>query len=971
MIVMKKVGKVIGKGMKFCLIALSYLLGITIIIALFLGNIYSNRYAGLVSNFMGHSGSKVESSGQNTDTVYFKTDFDSEEEWRSASDALVREVEQEGIVLLRNEENSLPLISGSKISLLGQNSVDFVYGGVGSGSIDASELPSLKDSMLEAGFEINEELWNFYTEGEGKNYRKKLPDLTGKGEFQINEVPVELYTDEVIASFEEYSDVAIIVIGRSGGESADLTMEPLSTGRHYLELDEEEEETLKLAKEKFDKVVVLLNTSNPMELGFLETYDVDAAIWVGAVGQSGILAIGDVLNGQVNPSGRLVDTYAYDVYSAPAMANIGNYTISTSQVQNGNKYLHYGEGIYVGYRYYETRYEDTILGTESKDSYNYNEVVQYPFGYGLSYTDFAYSNYQMEDKGSHFEIQVTVTNIGEMAGREVVQVYMQSPYTDYDKENQIEKSAVQLVGFDKTKELAIGESETVLLSIPKEELRVYDRKGYQTYIVDAGTYYFTTAKDAHTAVNNILSAKGKTISDGMTKEGSKELVSSYQVSNLDSVTYAVSSKTGKVISNQFVDADLATYEEDVIYLSRSDWTGTWPSTFASGDWQASSDFVSQLEIQEIEETESQMPITDTIDEKIGHLDIIQLKGLDYDDPMWDILLNQLTVDEMDSLVRIGGYATVALPSINLPATVVKDGPAGISNTLVGGQGGTAFPTQVLMGSTWNAELLEEVGRAVGNDGLQVGVNGWYAPGVNIHRIPFGGRNFEYFSEDPYLSATLNMREVEGVQSKGMFVHMKHYALNDTETNRIGVSVFANEQSIREIYLRPFEDAVRHVDASGVMTAMNRIGSQWAGAHYGLMTGTLRDEWGFTGIAVTDQASFSNFAYADFRQGLVAGTNLWLNTDSNLWKLSDEEYTPTVVSRLRESSHSILYTIVNSNAMNGIGEGDKVILVTPQWKYWLWLVTIILGILAAIMIIWPSVRIAKKFKRRQFAKKGAK
>ncbi|HEM6271430.1 glycoside hydrolase family 3 protein [Streptococcus suis] len=942
---------------------ISYLLAIVIIGVLVAANLVTPRYQALISNFLGHTSSQIEDTAKNSEsTDYFTSDFSSEEEWKKAGQDLAQEVEEEGIVLLRNQSKALPLAQNLKVTLLGQNSVDFVYGGGGSGSVSSEGLPTLKDSMMAAGYEVNETVWDFYATGQGKDYRKTAPDVFGKGEFAVNEVPVNVYTDEVIDSFKNYDDVAVVVIGRTGGESADIPTTNLSTGSHYLELDSNEKALLEMANEHFEKVVVILNTTNTMELDFLETYEIDAAIWVGAVGQTGINAIGKVLNGDVNPSGHLTDTYAYDVFSAPAVANLGDYSITNSKVDKANKYLVYSEGIYVGYRYYETRYEDVVLGRENSGNYNYTSTVQYPFGYGLSYTDFEYSNYIQHETADAFEISVTVKNTGSVSGKEVVQLYKQSPYTEYDQKNGIEKSAVELVGFAKTAELDAGQSETVTITVPKEELKTYDSKGVGTYIVDAGTYYFTVAKDSHEAVNNILTAKGKSTANGMDENGNADMVSRHEVADLDTKTYSVSLVTGENIVNQFTDADIKTYDDAAIYLSRSNWEGTWPKVYSEGEMEATKELLALLAIKNLENENAEMPITGTEDEKIGHLDAIDMRGLDFDDPLWDTLLNQLTVEDMDELVRNGGYATIAIEQINLPATIFKDGPAGFSSTLVGGKSATAYPVQVVMGATWNTELMERVGVAIGNDSIHIGVTGWYAPGVNLHRLPFGGRNFEYFSEDSFLSAKLNASEIKGVQSKGVIVTMKHYALNDTETNRIGGAMFANEQSIRELYLRPFEQGVRDADASGVMTAMNRIGGEWAGAHYGLMTGTLRNEWGFNGVATTDQASFATFAYADYREGLAAGTNLWLNTDSTLWKLEDDEYNATVVNQLRNATRSILYRIVNSNAMNGLGKGDTVSRVRPQWMYWLYIATVILGLIAILLFIIPTRGIIKSMKR---------
>ena len=899
------------------------LLMVLIVIAIVAADVATTIYSQSITMFLGSKTYKVEGGDG---TVYYTSDYEDETRLVSAEEDLCQQVEEEGIVLLKNENHSLPLEKGSQISVFGQDSVDLIYGGIGAGSVDASKAPDLKSALEYSGFEVNPVLWNFYDTGAGASYRKVVPSVTGLGTYEVNEVPQDVYTDEVKESYKEYSDAAIVVIGRSGGESSDISLD-------YLELTEEEKEMLHTACTQFDKVIVLLNTNNPMELGFLEDEDIDACLWIGAVGQTGAYAVGEVLRGAVNPSGRLVDTYAYDNLSAPAMANFGDYDITNSDVVNGNKYIVYQEGIYVGYRYYETRYEDVILGNEDADNYNYQKQVQYPFGYGLSYTDFAWSDYQVEEEKEAFHVTLTVTNTGNAAGKDVVQIYMQSPYTEYDKENGIEKASVELAGYAKTAELKPGESEKVSIEISKEEMRTYDANGQQTYIADAGKYYFAAGENAHEALNNILTAKGKTKADGMTTEGNGELVYQYVQAEMDVDTYAVSAETGEKITNQFANADIRTYDDSATYLSRQDWTGTWPSLYADGKWEAPEEFIEELNISYEENSDAVMPDFETISEEYGELTLASLTGADFDDPRWDALLGQMSKEEMYDLVRKSGYLTMNIDSISAPKTVDKDGPAGISTTLTGGNiSCMAYPSETIFASTWNTKLIEQVGAMIGEDGLNSGVTVWYAPAMNIHRTPYSGRNYEYYSEDAYLSGTMGAAECRGAQSKGMIVTIKHFALNDQEINRYGVAVMTGEQAIRELYLAGFEGAVRDGDANGVMTSMNRVGTKWSGGHAGLITNTLRNEWGFQGLVVTDQTSFPSFNYCDIREGLEAGTDMWLNVADNMWNLSEEELNATVMSQVKESAHRILYQIANSNAMNGISADAKVVSVTPDWIY---------------------------------------
>jgi beta-glucosidase len=640
------------------------------------------------------------------------------------------------------------------------------------------------------------------------------------------------------------------------------------------------------------------------------------------------------------------------------MVNFGNYTIENSEVMWGASYLVYAEGIYTGYRYYETRYEDVVLGNESESNFDYAKAVQFPFGYGLSYTEFAWTGYKVTEEDDQFTVALTVENKGTTAGKDVAEIYLQSPYTDYDRENGIEKSAVALVGFAKTGVIPAGGSEEVSITVSKEELKAYDAAGYSTYIVDAGDYYIAAGRNAHDALNNILAAKGAPLPAGTGADGNADLAWQYTVDELDASTYAVSQATSNPISNRFSDVDIATYDTDFKYLSRADWTGTWPKVYADGSWTAPDDFVAALEISYTEDPDAKPPVMDTVDEEVGELSVAMLIGTPYDDPIWDTLLGQMSEEEMDKLVRIGGYATMKIDSIRLPGTEDTDGPAGFSATLVGGEGGMGYPPEIVLASAWNTSLSEEMGLCIGEDSLRLKRTGWYAPGVNIHRAPYSGRNFEYFSEDGLLSGKMSAAVVSGAQSKGTLVYMKHFAVNDQETNRMGGSMMANEQSLRELYLKGFEYTVREGEALGAMVAMNRIGFRWVGGHAGLLTDTLRDEWGFEGVVITDQASFDVFVYEDMREGLEAGTDLWLNTNADLWKLSDAEMTPTVLNNMRKGSKNIVFAIANSNAMNGLSVDSEIVSVMPLWQK----LMIGLDIAIGLIIIGAIVLVTKRSRK---------
>ncbi len=927
-----------------------YVLCAALIVGMLVGNYFTDAYRELITVYL---------SGSGTVTT-------------AESEALCLEIEEEGLVLLQNRDGALPLKSGAAVSVFGQDSVDFVYGGAGSGSVDTSKAATLKQALEKSGFQVNQALWDFYLTGPGKDYRKSVPDETGRGDFAVNEVPVSAYTQSVKDSFAQYHDAAIVCIGRSGGESSDIPTQPLASGYRYLELDQDELELLAMACGSFDTVVLVLNSNNTLELGFLEDpayANVKACLWCGGVGQEGIYAIGKALAGTVNPSGRLVDTYAYDSLSAPSATNLGDYSITNSTITNGGKYLVYAEGIYVGYRYYETRYEDGVLDQGNAGDYDYGSAVQFPFGHGLSYTQFQWSDYQVKEASDGFEASVTVTNTGDRAGKDVVQIYMQSPYTDYDRANGVEKSAVELVGFAKTGLLEPGKSETVTISVPKEVMKTYDASGAGTYILDAGDYYFAAGHDAHHGLNNILAAKGFTAADGMDADGDAAMAWKTTVDVQDSTTYAVSLATGKAVSNQFQDTDIRYYDGGFRYLSRSDWAGTWPETYQGGSWQAPGTLLKDLEwkrgVDVVGTGSEPMPTFEAKMERRAS----DLVGTDYSDPAWQELAEQLTPDQAMRLVRLGGYATVQVDGIGLPATQDKDGPSGISGTLVGGQSAMAYPVEVVMASTWNTELIHRLGLSVGEDSIATGVAGWYAPGVNIHRSPYSGRNFEYYSEDGFLSGQISAAEVRGAREKGVITYMKHFALNDQETNRYGVAVFANEQAIREVFLKGFEYTVTQGNTNAAMASMNRLGATWSGAHKGLMTHVLRDEWGFEGAVITDQASVPAMFYQDIISGLSAGTDLWLNTNKNYWLLdaykemdgSTADWTDNaaVMASVQRSAKNVIYAVATSNAMEDASKAS----MPAAWEIALIIANIVIFGGAFILIVITTMRLVKTIKSK--------
>ena len=889
-------------------------------------------------------------------TFFSRSDYNSSEVEKQTCADIVRD----GAVLLKNENNALPLsASERKVAVFGQNSVDFVYGGAGSGAIDTKTAPTLKtalESSDHGGFTVDAALWNFYENGGGKSYRKSYPNESGQGSFAVNEVPVSvLRGDSAATSGLSSDDAAIVTIGRSGGESSDLPLSVLSTGYRYLQVDDNERDTIKFACEKFDKVILVINANNPVELGFLEDdayKNVKAALWAGGVGQEGLYGLADILCGNTAPSGRLADTYAYDSTSAPSFANMGDYTIANADgtVERANKYLVYGEGIYVGYRYYETRYEDVVYGRGNAGSFDYAAQVQYPFGYGLSYTDFAYDNFTVtpSEDGKSFEVGVDVKNVGDYDAKHTVQVYLQKPYT-----GAVETSAVELAGFVKTDVIAKGATlEGVKIKIDKETFASYDYADAKTYILDAGDYYLSVGLNAHDALNNILAAKGKTVDDGMTAAGNAALAAAaLRQSEKDTVTYSTSNETGNKITNRFDDTSIRYYDEDFSYLSRSDWTGTLAASadYKNKSWTAPAELLADLKWNRSDEVinDGTLPAP-TLESKSTSYKVTDLADVPFEDGKWGDLVNQLSWNEISKLVRIGGYSTQPIDSIGLPATTDKDGPSGFSGTLVGGVSSMAWPAEVVMSSTWNQELIEKMGELLGDASIIVGVAGWYAPGMNIHRSPYSGRNFEYFSEDGFLTGKIGAAEMRGVCSRGVIAYMKHFALNDQETNRYGGAFFANEQAIREIFLKGFEYAAVEGNAIAVMVSMNRFGATWAGAHKGLMTDVLRGEWDFEGMAITDQASVTAMYYQDMISGLWAGTDLWLNSNNKLWPLANYDETigggtgnvsykdnNTVTHYLQKAAKNIIYAVTNSNAVKIYSEDVKSSARVFNWKALLW------------------------------------
>lgn len=941
----------------------------------------------------------IDNSDGTEDSNYFPSDYTSSDAVTAYAKEVCEDAEAEGLVLMKNN-GALPLSEGDKVSTVLQTSVKINYGSSGSGAIDATKYVDLKTALESVNLSVNSILWNFYktdsnatssTYEQGQAYNRTL----GRSVYKVNALPWSLYSDEAKNSISSTGGTVLVVIGRLSGEGSDIdTQDSDGIDGSYLSLSTAEKEILEqLTTMKkngaIDNIVVLLNTALAFQTAFLDDSDssisVDACMWIGNVGITGINAVAKALVGKVNPSGKLSDTYVKDNFSSPAMASWtqsanGNFSSmydgasvleSTSQKYFGV----YTEGIYVGYRYYETRYEDIVLGAKDAGTFDYSSVVSYPFGHGLSYSTFDYSDYSVEvNEDGNYDVSVTVTNTSNVEGKEVVQVYLQKPYTDYDREMGIEKPSVELVGFKKTEILgATGTStasETVTITVDKENFKTYDAYGYKTYILEDGDYYLAVGTSAHDALNNILAAKGKTSADGMTADGNEDLAKLISDITLDTTTYAVSSETEKAVTNKLNFCDINEYEgageNKVTYVSRNNWSGTFPKELIKLTLTVAmeNDLKSNKAI--VDDESAKMP---TYGASNG-LTLAMLRENKYEDDIWELLLDQMTFAEQAKLITNAAYGSAGATSIALPEIVAEDGPTGV----VDSEGNSSFPSEGIWASTFNIEIIQKVGDALAEDARAAcideknpnGITGMYLPGVNIHRTPFGGRAHEYFSEDPYLSGVAVEYEVKGIQNKGVIPYVKHFAFNDEEDNRSGVSIWLNEQSAREIYLKPFEYAVSpsHGNAHGVMSSFNRAGCIWTSASSELIQGILRDEFGFDGVVLTDMAGSNGAYYMTYLDGFMNGTDLFLDGSGSEQALDSYAKNATFANKVRDAVHRYLYVVSHySAAMNGMTSSSKVVKAIPWWQALLIAFVVIFFVLSAISIVFMVLSYLKKRKNR--------
>lgn len=953
-----------------------------LVVMLLLTNV-ANAKSAVIITVLGGETYKIVKGDTEENTEYFTRNYTTQETLKAYMDQICQTVEEEGIVLIKNDkieggENALPMAKNSKISLFGQGSARFNYSTTGSSATTStSAFPTLREALKD--FDVNNTLWDFYTSGPGASYKRNKANLV----YKVNEAPWSAYTDGVKNSFASYGDAAIYVISRDSGEGMDIT----TTGSDgldgsYLSITAQEQEVLRELTSlrnsgTFDRIIVLLNSSQQIQLDFMfdDSITVDACLWVGNVGSTGIYAINDILTGAVVPSGRLSDTYLKDNFSSPAMKTWAlnpdkNFTqvysnaSSYPQLGSGTHdvYAVYVEGIYVGYRYYETRYYDKVAGAANVGDYNYDNDVAYPFGHGLSYSEFYYSDFNVVEDDEKFTVSVDVLNIGAYDAKEVVQVYLSKPYTQYDKNNKVEKAAVELAGFKKVA-LRSGQNKVVTIEIEKSQLRSYDSYGKGTYILESGDYYLTVASDSHDAAKNILVSKGYNV-EGKTAaqvnaKTYKKTINVTGAGGVDDQTFAKSSANEDVaIVNQFDYADINRYSgkgsNSVTYVSRNNWVGTYPTSAIS--LSVTPQMVEDLKsYKEFVEDGSTMP---KYSQQNG-LTMAMLKGEDYDNPAWQDLLDQMTYAEQAYLITNGQHNTIAIQSVSKPATRDENGPNGVDKSVTG----TAFPSEGVWASTFNYDLIQRVGDALAEDALATGITGLYAPGVNLHRTPFGGRNHEYFSEDPYLMGMCSVAEVIGMQKKGVIAYVKHFVANDEETNRNGVAIWVNEQEMREIILLPFEYSFdpSKGNAHATMTSFNRLGCLWTSATSNLMEKVLRDEWGFDGFAITDMASGNAQSFMTFPDGIANGTNLYDGSGSET-ALDDYKNSPMFANKMRESAHKIMYITVNySAAMNGISSADRIVTILTWWQVLLLVIDIAIGVLTAASVVLLGFSYYKKLK----------
>ena len=873
------------------------------------------------------------------------------EETSAAATDLCEQIAEEGIVLLQNNDNTLPMASGTKLNVFGWSSTNPVYGGTGSGSLsDAYPTVSLLEGLENAGFEVNQDLVNFYT-----NFRATRPTVGMWGQdWTIPEPTVEDYDNAgIFESAKAYSDTAVVVLARSGGEGADLptSLDPdaedtfqdggtfgssglrysdqkddLDASKSYLELSNREKAMLDRVTADYDNVVLVVNAANTMQLDFVEDYSqIKSVVWCPGTGQSGFNALGKILNGEVNPSAKTSDTFVRDLTKTPTYNNFGNFSYDNMDefaVDGVNPtFVNYTDGIYVGYRFYETAATEGLI--------NYDELVQYPFGYGLSYTTFEQKMGDLQVNDGQISVDVTITNTGDVAGKDVAEVYYNPPYTN----GGIEKASANLVGFAKTQMLNPGESETVTVSFSAEDMASYDYQNAKAYVLESGSYEISLRTDSHTVVDTKTYDVAETIT--------------YNGDNARSTDVATA-------ENKLDDAN-----GGLTYLSRADGFANYeeatkaPTNFTMSDENKQAfKNNSNYNPEDYNDASDEMPTTGAS----NGVKLADLRGKDYDDPQWDSLLDQLTVSDMDTMIALGGYQTAAASSVGKVMTIDCDGPASINNNFTG-TGSIGFPAGVMIANTWNTDIADQFGESIGKMADEMGVSGWYAPAMNIHRSAFAGRNFEYYSEDPFLSGAIAMNAVIGAERQGVYAYIKHFALNDQETNRTNqLCTWFNEQSAREIYLKPFEMCVKNGGAKAVMTAFNFYGITPAEASSEVLNGILRDEWGLKGFALTDY--YGVYGYQDADRMIRNGNDCMLVAYDTETNHVTDTTSATSIKAMRQACKNIMYVSVNSRAYDEANMQTGLM----TWQ----IAAIVIDVICAAILIVLELLAVKKLKKRNAA-----
>ena len=890
------------------------------------------------------------------------------EETSAKATELVNEITADGVVLAKDEDGILPVASGSKLNVFGWASTNPCYGGTGSGALNtAYPVTDLLTGLHDAGIETNEELSKFYTD-----YKADRPSVGMVAQdWTLPEPNVSLYTDEMMENAKAFSDTAMVVITRVGGEGADLPTDMASVvdgswirrvaqaygsergtayyngtyddslnegndwdkGDHFLQLSNREEDLLDLVTANFDNVILVYNGANAFQMDFLKDYpQIKGVLLCPGTGQSGFEGFGKVVSGEVNPSGRTVDTYVSNLKNAPWWNNFGDFKYTNTEELNSDSsffdpegttpsFVNYVEGIYVGYKFYETAADEGLI--------NYDDEVVFPFGYGLSYTSFTKEMSGITNDGTNLNFTVTVTNTGSVAGKDVVEIYSDPPYTN----GGIEKATANLLDFAKTNELAPGESQTIEFSIPVEDLASYDYQTNGCYVLEAGDYVISANDDSH----NVADSQTYTVASD--------------------IVYNESNKRGSdavAATNEF---DFA--EGEITYLSRADGFANYaeataaPATYEMTDEQKAAFDNAHTYTEAGYQNDDDANAADITTGAKNGLKLVDLRGVDYNDAKWDQLLDQMTIDEMQQTIGFGGYQTAAVSSIEKVRTNDCDGPASINNNFTG-VGSVGFPAATLIGMTWDKDLAYAFGDSIGEMANEMDTSGWYGPAMNIHRTAFAGRNFEYYSEDGVLSGRMASNAILGAQEHGVYAYMKHFALNDQEGNRTSMAAtWSNEQAIREIYLKPFEISVKDADCHAVMSSFNYIGTRWAGGCKELLKNVLRGEWGFVGFVETDY--FGVYGYMTADQGVRNGCDLMLCTTGNDFN------TVTVLTNsskqaLREASKNILYTVVNSRAYAAEN-------LNPGMAKWE-IIMIGADVLVALLIVALEIKTFKSYKKRK-------